>query len=321
MESFTKITQDINHSISPLTEKLGTNLVQLKQLVSEKFGENAKATSIPEEFILLEKKVEILKSLSTNFIQIGKSIAENDRAFEISNLQNQMYSYSASITQRFKSFTQSGQTAPQPQPTNTSDNKESYIPIYNKLSKVCLDSAEPVSLETPLGGALFKLGSIEKNIGIYKNNMDQSIKNDFVNKIEDFLNSKVLQVQFFHISIPNITATFLTHFLITKDKNKEVYKARLTLDAAKSNLASSKEAKKHIFIAEVQEAERDFDFCVNSSIKDMEKLLNSGDILTCILDLAKYQLDFYKEAGSIVGDLVPELARTSDMHRELYNSN
>ncbi|KAJ1964577.1 BAR domain-containing protein [Dipsacomyces acuminosporus] len=289
MDSFNKFTQNVSTNWSPFAEKVGKSFTQYKQFASEKLGNTAEVTELPNDYVTLEKRYESVRQASLTLVRLAKSYTAPPAHFDVQTLQNQITSFTSRIgTKRDAEAVAAAASKREEEAPNTHQHA---------IARTSLEVSEKIGLEEPLGAALFKFGSIEEKVGNGKLGQDKAIHEKFVAPMNTIIESSIALAQ---------------------NARKEVQSARLTLDAAKAAFKNAKPDKADVARREVEAAEDHFVTIVEEAMSLMRAVVESPEPLRNLSEFVNAQLAFHKEAAELLSDLAPEIEEIQVTQEALY---
>ncbi|OLY78264.1 hypothetical protein AYI68_g7690 [Smittium mucronatum] len=285
MKKVGELSRNISQSVSPIAEQVGSNITSFTQYATEKIWASPDVTNLPLEFTSLENKIAFVKDFLKEFSKMGKHLIAVDSLFDYDSAKNQVQGIASNIGVKFMALASYGMN--KENPTETED-RSSYLSLYQKLGRASIQESENVGLDIGLGNSLFKFGSIEENIGEYKKKQDTELLSRMVNNAEVYSNTKFENV---------IKA------------NKHVHKLRLALDSAKASYKQiSVEEKRRLAQDSISAQEKELEIKVTGSIREMRNLVQSPDLISLLIESASAMNEFYASSSSLLEDLKPELS-------------
>ncbi|PVU96843.1 hypothetical protein BB561_000941 [Smittium simulii] len=341
MDQASQITDENPPSFS---SKVGVNLNQFKRMAYEKIGVATDITPLPEDYILLENQVAQFKILISELLKLWKLTVSEDRYSDYTFSMRQSTDPKSSFTDMFwakkpnrQSFTSDLNTRNRLNSTSSIDFSVKSInendlapPLYSSVSSACISAAIDIGLEQPLGNILFKFGSIEQNIGQFKNSMDQTIYNESWPKLTSLLSTKLAEI--------NEACSLVHKYRLALDAARSLYqpkpsvpKTSETDDTLEKN-STDKTSNTSIVdesltqidnnsIMPVHDEQAHFYSSINEAIKKMRGLLSSTALYEIILIYTKQQLLFFRESTNILTDLLPEIETAKINHDNFYFSD
>ncbi|KAF9419063.1 hypothetical protein BGZ94_009531 [Podila epigama] len=282
MESFKAFSQQLN----PLAAKLNKQFSQAKQFAQEKMGTAEDVTELPQEYKDLEKRFDAVRNMHTNLLRITKTYQTQTYDYP-AQLQETLGEFGRSVSDRISQATLSPaeRAAAEAAALEDPHRRENAPPktLSHALSRACIQSAEEVGLEEPIGSALFKYATVQEKIGDMRLVMDKEISDKFVTPFSTTM----------HVQIQDALKA-----------RKNVYNTRLALDTAKTQYRNTRPEHAEAAKLEVEQAEDLFP----------EPLRNLADMVAA-------QLAFYKDAFEILNDVAPEIDSLQVTQEAVYRNS
>ncbi|KAI9230009.1 MAG: hypothetical protein DHS80DRAFT_12928 [Piptocephalis tieghemiana] len=276
--------------LMPFAEKLNKNFSQTMQWGQEQLGKAEDVTEMPQEYLDLEKRVDAIRSLHQTLGRIGRSWEEPN------------YDMSRDASETFTSMARNIQVFAQGVEGGATDYQEPDRPrnIEQALSTACHTGAEKVSVEEPLGAALFKYANVMDKIG----DADVAFCSEATQKV-----------------IKPINTTLTTTIDRAVRARKQVQSARLSLDASRARFKAAREDKKGAIRPEVEQAEDQFVALVEEAMTLMKAVMEDPEPLRNLADLVAAQLAFHEQAHNLLRDLAPEIDEIQVTQEALYRNS
>ncbi|KIV89436.1 hypothetical protein PV10_06836 [Exophiala mesophila] len=293
------ISSAFNSTVSPFAQRSS-------QYIKEQLGQADDKTQLPPEYIELEKRVDALKLVHQNllnvtnqysneaydyppniresFTDLGKSISE----------KVSLLSHASNTAEAQAAFTAPPSTKPQPKTFNHAIARASLT--SSQLLAQSSASGSTNTSEDPLAAALERYALAEEKVGEARLAQDHAIQARF---------------------LAGWSTTLNTNIQFATKARRAVENSRLILDstkaAKKSQLhgrgqnpddesALSEEAR-----AEIEAKEDDFVSQVEEAQGVMKNVLDTPEPLRNLADLIAAQLEYHKRAYEILQELAPEI--------------
>ncbi|KAF8981153.1 hypothetical protein BGZ52_003161 [Haplosporangium bisporale] len=299
MESFKAFSQQLN----PLAAKLSKQYSQAKQFAQEKMGTAEDVTELPQEYKDLEKRFDAVKNMHTNLLRITKTYQTQTYDYP-AQLQETLGEYGRSISDRISQATLSPaeKAAADAAALEDPHRRENTPPktLSHALSRACIQSAEEVGLEEPIGSALFKYATVQEKVGDMRLVMDQEITNKFVTPFGTTMNTQIQAAL---------------------KARRNVYSTRLALDTAKAQYRNTRPEWAEASKVEVEQAEDLFVAALEETMALMKVVLETPEPLRNLADMVAAQLAFYKDAYEILNDVAPEIDSLQVTQEALYRNS
>ncbi|OLY83133.1 Protein GVP36 [Smittium mucronatum] len=257
-------------------------------MASEKLGTTAPITELPRDYVELETRFEGVRNIHLELVKYAKTFSQSEGSMDLKHIQSQLRDLTSNIGDKISTIASSSTSENSPTPRSnslTGAPAEPQTP-YHEISRLAIDNSEKIGLEEPLGAGLYKFGSAFDKIGDSRVKMNADVRLNVVAVLQSDLISKIS---------------------VAQRTRKEVQSARLTLDAAKTSLRGSSAARENALRIDVEKAEDAFVTIVEEAMNEMRSVLESPDVIQAVTALASAQLEYYKDAQSILSTLIPEL--------------
>lgn len=126
--------------------------------------------------------------------------------------------------------------------------------LSHALSRACIQSAEEIGLEEPMGSALFKYATVQEKVGDMRLVMDQEITNKFVTPFGTTMNTQIQAAL---------------------KARRNVYNTRLALDTAKAQYRNTRPERAEASKVEVEQAEDLFVAALEETMALMKVVLET----------------------------------------------
>ncbi|TIA80170.1 hypothetical protein E3P92_03113 [Wallemia ichthyophaga] len=270
-----------------LFSNLNTNKSIFNQLQAarEKFGavDEADITTLPNDYIELENKVDALESVHKHLLKVTK-VYENESYDYPVQFHNSISEQSGQLWHSFSSFANSNlknvnipqPTAPVPQPKTLS----------HALSRAAATSALEIGEIDHLGNALTKFALAHDKIGNGRLVQDNDILIGFLQPWQTTLNTSIQ---------------------LAKNARSQVRNSRLWLDSCKQGLKTASPQKVEQARLEMESAEDKLVTQTETAISLMKNVLENPEPLTSLNKLVKAQISYHSASvealNTIQGDL------------------
>ncbi|KAJ1920487.1 BAR domain-containing protein [Mycoemilia scoparia] len=107
---------------------------------------------------------------------------------------------------------------------------------------------------------------------------------------------------------------------LVQDLRKQVYDARIMLDAAKTSHKNAKPERQAALAQDVEKAEDHYVTIVEKTMTQMRELLESPELLRSLSSLVAAQIQFHQKALEHLQDLAPELDEIQATQEALYKN-
>lgn len=114
------------------------------------------------------------------------------------------------------------------------------------------------------------------------------------------------------------SATLNTSLRFATKARKNVHKARLTLDAAKSAARTAKPERQVAARVEVEQAEDEFVAATEEAVSVMKNILDTPEPLRNLSDFVAAQLAYHKASVEVLNQLLPEIDELQSEQESKY---
>ncbi|KAG0336854.1 hypothetical protein BG004_007877 [Podila humilis] len=250
---------------------------------------NPLAAKLSKQYSQAKQRFDAVHRMHTNLLRITKTYQTQTYDYP-AQLQETLGEYGRSISDRISQATLSPaeKAAADAAALEDPHHRENHPPktLSHALSRVCIQSAEEVGLEEPMGSALFKYATVQEKVGDMRLAMDQEITDKFVTPFGTTMNTQI------------------QHALKGR---RQVYNTRLALDTAKAQYRNTKPERAEACKVEVEQAEDQFVAALEETMALMKIVLETPEPLRNLADMVSAQLAFYKDAFEILNDVAPEI--------------
>ncbi|ETN42656.1 uncharacterized protein HMPREF1541_01813 [Cyphellophora europaea CBS 101466] len=272
------------------------------QYLKEQFGSANEKTQLPDEYVDLEKRVDALKQVHQNLLNVTKQY------------QNEAYDYPPNIAESFgdlgrsisdkvtllskagspaeaqAAFTAPPSAKPQPKTFNHAIARASLAGSH------LLTQTPSTGTQDPLSQALEKYALAEEKVGEARLAQDQQIQARFLAGWQTTLNTNI---QFATKARRNVENSRLMLDSTKAAKKSQIQGRGFNPD---DESALSEEAR-----AEIEAKEDDFVSQVEEAQGVMKNVLDTPEPLRNLADLIAAQLEYHKKAYEILSELAPEI--------------
>ncbi|CAG8733285.1 3279_t:CDS:2 [Gigaspora rosea] len=277
-------------------DKMGKSFSNLHQFTREKFGNADDITGLPPEYLELEKRVDALEKVHRKLLQVTRIYANPSYDYP-DQLRQSVVDISSTFFGQLKYMAQnpaerSGQDASEPSAASSQPKN-----LHCALAQAAKEGAALLDPDDALGNALKKYSIAQDSLGGHRYKMDSEILLKFHQPFN---------------------ATLHTQIHGANKARANVRSARLSLDAAKNRHKSVRQDKIEASRLEVEQAEDQFVAAVEEATTLMKQVIETPEPLRNLADLVNAQLSFYKEAYTLLDDLVPEIDNMQVKQENLY---
>lgn len=114
------------------------------------------------------------------------------------------------------------------------------------------------------------------------------------------------------------SSTLSTGLQIAQKARKNVNKARLSLDAAKTAARNAKPERQVALRVELEQAEDDFVSATEEAVSVMKNVLDTPEPLRNLSDLVAAQLSYHKASVEVLSQLLPEIDELQSEQESKY---
>lgn len=294
---FNKSLQQLQGSVSGLGAQFSPFAKRTQQLISETLGNSEDKTQLPEEYLELERRVDALKAVHQKLLSVTSQY-DNESYDYPPNLRESFVDLSKTIQHKVTtlSHAQSASEAQQILLSSSGEDKE-HKTLNHALARAAAQGSATLGSTEPLSAGLEKFALAEAKIGDARLAQDALISSRF--------NSA-------------FSATLSTGLQIAQKARKNVHKARLTLDAAKSTARSAKPERQVAARVEVEQAEDDFVAATEEAVSVMKNILDTPEPLRNLSDFVAAQLSYHKASVEVLSSLLPEIDELQSEQESKY---
>ncbi len=281
LEEGLKEAQKFSNDLTPIAKRTA-------RLVQERFGTIEDISELPEEYILLEKKVDTLRSVYKKLLAITTTYEIESYDYP-PNIKESVSDLSKSISEKFQGLQKASNTADVEKVLN-SDTQSAPLPktLAHEISKAAKSSHELLKTlgeDNSLSKILLRLSEAELKIGNRRIEQDQLIINEFNAKLQDILNQ---------------------NFQETQLNRKNVENARLSFDTLRYEVKLNPEKQEQL----QEQLDNSEDELVNATtvaVQSMKKLIEPAESVNLVILFSKIQLDYHKSVVTELESLVKDL--------------
>ncbi|CDR36934.1 CYFA0S01e05688g1_1 [Cyberlindnera fabianii] len=283
LEEVQKEAQKFQSDFTPIAKRTA-------RLVQEKFGTIEDISELPEEYILLEKKVDALR-------QVYKKVLAITATYEIEsydyppNIQESVSDLSKTLAEKFKGL-QKATTAAEAEKALTSSSTDPLASLpktlaheISKAAKQSHDNLIQFGEENALSKVLLKFSEAQSKIGTKRLEQDQMIITEFNKKLQDALDK---------------------NFQETQSNRKKVEAARLNFDTLRYEVKINPE-KQESLQGQLDTYEDELVNATTVAVQSMKKLIEPAESVNLIILFNKIQLQYHKAAAAELESLIKDL--------------
>lgn len=259
-------------------------------------------TELPQEYVLLENKLDKVKAMYETFLRLSRSFSHSDYDPSIAESVNVAVGKLNELVGRRPSADE----VPSPRPVangvhQRAQTGEEVVPrtLAHAFARASQATAIQLGEHEPLGAALNKLSHSHDRIGNARLKMETDVNARFVQPWSAALNSNVQ----FAVKAKKVLA-----------------QARLAFDQAKMKLKNAKPDKLAHAQEELAHAEEAFNTALKDAQYKIRLVVESPEILRNLSDLVNAQLAFYKEAFEALSELAPEIDELQVTQEALFRN-
>jgi len=281
LEEGLKEAQKYTNDLTPIAKRTA-------RLVQEKFGTIEDISELPEEYILLEKKVDTLRTVYKKLLTITTTYEIESYDYP-PNIKESVSDLSKALSEKFQGLQKASSTAEAEKALN-SENQHVPLPktLAHELAKAAKNSHEllkELGEDNSLSKVLLKFSESETKIGNARLEQDQLIITEFNAKLQDILNQ---------------------NFKETQLNRKNVENARLNFDTLRYEVKLNPERQEELQ-DKLDESEDELVNATTVAVQSMKKLISPAESVNLVKLFSKIQLDYHKSVVAELEGLVKEL--------------
>jgi hypothetical protein len=280
-EEVSKEAQKFSNDFTPIAKRTA-------RLVQEKFGTIEDISELPEEYILLEKKTDALRSVYKKLLAITATYEIESYDYP-PNIKESVSDLSKTLTEKFQGL-QKASSAAEAEKILTSSSDEPVLPktFAHELSKASRQSRQLLLQfddDNALSKVLLKFAEAQAKIGSKRLEQDQMILTEFNAKLQDALDK---------------------NFTETNANRKKVDSARLNFDTLRYEVKIHPERQEQLQ-EQLDNAEDELVNATTVAVQSMKKLIEPAESVNLIVLFTKIQLEFHKATVGELETLVKDL--------------
>lgn len=292
LNQFTKTISSLQEEATKQINDLTPIAKRTARFVSEKLGSIDDISELPEEYINLEKKCDLLKEMYNRFLIITQTYEIESYDYP-PNIKESVNELSKTFKENFQILKiKDGKTAEKV--LNNKDKVELPKTLAHELSKVgnsCYEELLSLDKDDKLVEILLKYSQVEKFIGDKRIEQDQLIIKEFNDKIKEILSTK---------------------FSETDKLRKKVDNSRLNFDIIRNEIKVYPERQESLQTS-LDNAEDELVNDTAVAVESMKNLIQPNESINLILLFNKIQLEYYTQ-------LVTELTASIKQMEEIAKS-
>lgn len=289
---------DLSSSITPFAQRT-------RQMLNEKLGSAGEVTALPEEYLVLEQKVEALRAVHQQLLGVTQVY------------DTEGYDYPPNLKETFLETAHSIQTRVSGAAAAHSVGEVGTALVGRREDG---SSSGPKTLHHALGRSLESSAAVlsGRDIGPLQSGLDKLAHSE--NALGDARIEQDHKVQGVNGALRNALHTSLS---FAQQARKNVHNARLSLDASKTSLVRAKQGSPEQTKAEhdVEKGEDAFVSAIEEAVTVMRNVLESPEPMRALTTLAQAQLDFHKKAVESLTRLTPELEKLREESETKYRES
>lgn len=289
---------DISSSLTPFARRT-------RQMLNEKLGSAGEVTALPEEYLILEHKVEAVRAVHHQLLGV------------LQVYDTEGYDYPPNLKETFLQTAHSIQTRVTEAASAHSVGEVGSALVGHHPSET---TGGPKTLHHALGRSLERSAAVLEGTGLtsLQTALQKLAEGEVAlggSRIE-----QDHQIQGINTSLNNTLQTSLS---FANQARKNVHNSRLTLDASKTALQNVKPGAPEQSKAEsdVEKAEDAFVAAIEEAVTVMRNVLETPELMRCLSTLAQAQLDFHKKAAESLSTLTPELEKLREEQETKYRES
>ncbi|CEP07185.1 hypothetical protein [Parasitella parasitica] len=288
---------NLSSRFNPFAQKFNKSLGQVRQYAQEKLGTAENVTELPQEYKDLEKRLDALRSVQTNMLKVSRTYNNSSYDYPV-QIQESLIGMTNTVTREIQhlALSSAADRASDHAPTTAEEPKT----LLHGLARVASQGSQAIGVEEPLGTALFKYATITEKVADARVKMDHAIVEKFNKPVQTTLNSSIEQAN---------------------KARRNVQSIRLSLDACKARYRSARPDRSEAARLEVEQVEDQFVAAVEEATNLMKAALENPEPFRNLADLVQAQLQYFKEAHELLGDLAPELDEIQVTQESLYRNS
>lgn len=280
-EEVSKEAQKFTNDITPMAKRTA-------RLVQEKFGSIEDISELPEEYILLEKKTDALRSVYKKLLSISSTYEIESYDYP-PNPTESLSDLSKTLSDKFQGL-QKASTAAEAEKVLTASSGAPALPqtLAYELSKAAKQSHDfllQFGGENALSKVLLKFSDSQAKIGSKRLEQDHMIVTEFNAKLHESLDKS---------------------FKETTANRKKVDSARLNFDTLRHEVKVYPERQEKLQES-LDNAEDELVNATTVAVQSMKKLIEPAESVNLIIIFTKIQLEYHKASVSELENLVKEL--------------
>ncbi|CCH45104.1 Meiotically up-regulated protein [Wickerhamomyces ciferrii] len=282
LEEGLKEAQKYTNDLTPIAKRTA-------RLVQEKFGTIEDISELPEEYILLEKKVDALRNAYKKLLTITTTYEIESYDYP-PNISESVSDLSKTISEKFQGLQKASNVSEVEKVLNEESSNEPQLPktLAHELSKASKNAhslLKKFDQDNSLSKVLLLFSETELKIGNRRIEQDQLIINEFNSKLQDILTK---------------------NFQETQLNRKNVENARLNFDTLRYELKLNP-ARQEELQEKLDQSEDDLVNATSVAVQSMEKLIKPAESVNLIVLFSKIQLEYFKSATAELESLVKNL--------------
>lgn len=284
--------QDLSVQVSQKAQDASANLPSFaatQRMVQEKFGQVTDISQLPQEYIELEKKVDSIKMIHQNFLQIT-SIYESESYDYPKFAKDSVNDFSKTVALKVQELSHAS-SASEAQNILVSPGPVKDPKTLNyALSKVALTSSELIHQgqsnspqDTRLASTLLEYSNTQAKIAQARIQQDTLIQTKFNKHLRDELSESIERAA---------------------KARKDVHNKRLQYDVARTNLLNAKPEKEASLRVEMETLEDQFAQATESATLVMQETIANSHFLANLNELATAQQNYFEASAKLMKEFI-----------------
>lgn len=285
-----EIGSNVYQKTEELSNSLPANAQTYQRLVQEKLGHVTDISQMPQEYLYLEHKTDIMKLVFEQFLKITV-IYENESYDYPKYVADSINDFSKTAADKAKELSKVSSISEGQNVLSTPGPQREPRTLNYALSKTALTSSEYLNQvtensDTSVSAALLSYSDVQAQLAQARLQQDTAIQTKFNKQLRDKLAGSIAK---------------------SNKYRKEVQYKRLQYDVARTNLQNAKPEKEAALRVEMETLEDEFAQITEEATIVMQETLANANFLAHLQDLAQAQLAYYENSAKLMADFMPVL--------------